>query len=183
MSYQQSAAIRTAITELLRGSIGSVRIVPMNLFEPGVFTGQPKVAQQSKAIDHRFVHRFDLVITGLGRNAATPQSVKSSYRIEQYSVIVNITTRLKAVTLDAEREEQRARVMGDSDVAVQALNYPNNLLATNGAQLTGIVSGMLKGAGDLSSPVWELVEENWEQHLLRSRIVAEATVIQQQAVA
>jgi hypothetical protein len=183
MSYQQSSAIRTAITELLRGSIGDVRIVPAGLFEPGVFDGQKMPAQQSKAIDHRYVHRFDLKITRQVNNAATPLGVSNApYRIADYSIAINITTRLKAVTRDDAREEQRAQIEGDCDVAIQALNYRSNLSTTLDAQPTGIVSGLLKGPDTASTPVWELVEENWEQQLLRSRIVAEATVIQQQAV-
>jgi hypothetical protein len=183
VSYTQSSAIRTAIIELIRGSIGVVRIVPAGLFEPGVFEGQKTAAQQAKTIDHRFAHRFDLKVDRQSKNAATPISSKASYRLSQYSVTINITTRLKAATRDDDREIQRAKAEGDTDLVIQALNYPGNLLATLGAQQTGIVSGLLQGPDGAATPIWELVEENWEQHLLRSRIVAEATVIQQQAVA
>lgn len=183
MSFSQASAIRTAITELLRGSIGTTRIVPQGMFEPGVHAGQKPSAQQAKAIDRRYEHRFDVVVSRQAKNAATPLSVTASYRIAQHSVVINIATKLKSVVRDDAREEQRAQIEGDCDVAIQALNYPNNLLATLGAQLTGIVSGMLQGPDGLATPTWELVEENWEQHLLRSRIIAEAIVIQQQAVA
>jgi hypothetical protein len=183
VSYTQSAAMRTAIAELLRGSIGNVRVVPAGLFEPGVFEGQKASAKQVKVIDHRFQHRFDVSVTRQSRNAATPLSTKASYRIAQYSITIQIWTRLKAVTQIETREEQLARIEGDFDVVAQALNYPNNLTATLGAQQTGIVSGLLQGPDGSATPVWELVEENWELHLLRSRIVAEAIVIQQQAVA
>ena len=181
MSYQQSAAIRTAITEVLRGSSGAVRTVPHGLFEPGVFAGQKLPAQQSKAIDYRYVHRFDLSVSRQVLNAATPMGT-APYRIADYAIAINITTRLMAVTRDDAREETRAHVEGDCDVAIQALNYRHNLDTTLDAQATGIVSGLLKGPDGTATPVWELVEENWEQHLLRSRIVAAATVIQQQAV-
>lgn len=184
MSFSQASAIRQAITELLRGSSGTTRIVPQGLFEPGVFAGQKPAAQQSKAIDHRYVHRFDISISRQAPNAATPMGASNSpHRISDFTITINITTRLKAVTRDDAREEQRSQIEGDCDLAVQALNRTNNLDSTLDAHVTGIVSGLLRGPGGLSTPVWELVEENWEQHLLRSRIVAEAIVIQQQAVA
>jgi hypothetical protein len=56
------------------------------------------------------------------------------------------------------------------------LNYPGNLQFTSNGRDTGIISGMLLGPNSSGTPVWELVEENWSQHLLRSRITAVAKV-------
>lgn len=176
MSVAQSSYIRTAITELLRGSSGTTRIVPAGMFEPGVMAGDPLPGQQSKALDYRFTHRFDISILRQSPNAATPISAKASYRIAEFDIAINVWTKLKATTLQAAKEGQRAQVEGDIDVALQALNYPGNLDFTMDGRATGIISGMLLGPDSATTPTWELVEENWQQHLLRSRITAAAKV-------
>ncbi len=183
MSVNQSRAIREAVTELLVGTIGTTRVVPKLLFEPGTFTGQPTAAQQVKSKDLRFTHRFDVVVRGGKPHEATPLSVKSAYRIETMAIEVSLWTRLFSTVDATKRAEQRIQIEGDAETAVQALNYPNNLLFTQDAEATGIVSGMLKGPEGESTPVWELVEENWETLILRSRITGVALVSKQQAVA
>jgi hypothetical protein len=176
VSTTQTLRIRTAITEVLRGSSGSVRIVPAGMFEGGVTAGHTVPGQQAKTLDHRFTHRFDVSVTKQAPNAATPISVKASYRLAEFSITVNFWTKLKATVLEADRELQRALIEGDIDVAIQALNYPGNLEFTLDGESTGIISGMLLGPDSVGTPVWELVEEDWKQHILRSRVTAAAKV-------
>ena len=183
MSYLQQKYIRTAIVELVRGSIGTTRVVPAGMFGEGVHAGQKPSAQQAKALNRNYTHRFDVAVRVAGVHEASAVSVKTSSRISRFAVEIMFTTKLKSVVQDEARDDVLARVAGDGDVVIQALNYPNNLLTTNDGEATGIVSGMLLGPDNTSTPRWELVEENWEQQLLRSRIVAEAIVIQVQAVA
>lgn len=183
MSYLQSRAIRTAVKELLHGSIGTTRVVPPGLFEYGVFTGQAIGAQKARALDLRFRHRFDVTLRTVGSSVATPLSVKSSYRLSVMRIEILVTTKLPSQVVEAMRDDARSQVEGDCDVAIQALNYPHNLLTTHDAEETGIISGMFRGPDGLSTPTWELLEENWEQQLLRSRIIGDADVMQTQAVA
>lgn len=184
MSVAQSTAIRVAIEELLHGSSGGVRKVPAGLFERGVLDGQPLSAQQARTYDQRCVHRFDVKVGPWRNHGATPLSTKASVRISRVGVVINVSTRLPATALDTRRHEQRAQIEGDFDAAVQALNYPGNLEATTDDEPTGIVSGLLQGPDEgQPTPTWEVVDENWAEHILRSRISGSATVAIVQAIA
>jgi hypothetical protein len=184
MSVLQSTAIQTAIEELLEGSIGTTRRVPAMLFESDVFDGQPTAATQAKAYDPRWVHRFDVVVGRQAPHGSTPLSVKSAHRNATFAVTINLVTRLPNTSAHSKRKAQRARIAGDVDTAIAALSYPGNLTETQDHEATGIISGMLLGPdGGQGSPVWEPVEENWPQHLYRSRITASAIVQINQAVA
>lgn len=154
-----------------------------NMFESGAVAGQTVPAQQTKTRDSRFLHRFDVLVRKQSPNAATPLSVKASYRISDFDITISIWTKLKAVTLLDSKEEQRAQIEGDADVALQALNYPGNLTFTLDGRDTGIISGMLLGTEGLGTPVWETVEEDWKQLILRSQITAVAKVKITQPVA
>lgn len=184
MSVAQSTAIRVAIEELLHGSSGIVRKVPAGLFERGVLDGQPLTAQQARTYDQRYVHRFDVRVGPWRNHEATPLSTKASVRISRVGVVINVSTRLPATPLDNKRHEQRAQIEGDFDTAVQALNYPGNLTVTVDDEETGIVSGLLQGPDEgQPTPTWEVVDENWSEHILRSRISGSATVRIAQAIA
>lgn len=184
MSVLQTTAIQLAIEELLRGSIGTTRQVPAGLFEADIFEGQPTGATQAKAYDKRWVHRFDVVVGRQAPHGSTPLSVKSSHRNATFAVTINLVTSLPNTSAHAKRKEQRARIAGDADVAIAALNYPGNLTETLDNEPTGIISGLLLGpdAGQ-GTPTWEPVLEDWPQHIYRSRITASAIVQINQAVA
>ncbi len=181
MSYA-SAAIRTSIKELLQGSIGTTRTVSSGKFRYGVFEGQPLGAQQAKAINTSYTSRFDIKLRQMVDHGATPMSIKSSFSVARFSIEIPIVTTLRSTAQETERDTDLALVASDCDVAIQALCYPGNLTQTSAAVATGIVSGLMVGPEGTGRPHWESVEEDWENHLLRSRISGSVSVVISQAV-
>jgi hypothetical protein len=176
-----AARIRTAVRELLEGTIGTTRAVTSGVFRYGVFDGQPLQAQQAKTAITTYTHRFDVLIKSLSRHAATPSSNNASHRIARCAVEIPIWSHLKSTAQESERAEQREKIENDCDLAMQALCYRNNLAATSAAAATGIISGMLLGADGSGYPTWTVVDENWQRHMLRSVIRASAALVITQA--
>lgn len=180
----QAALIRTALVQLMEGSLGSVRKLPMGLFGFGVFEGQPSAAQQARASDVRYQHQFDVIIGQARPHKATPLSTKASYRIEARAVSIRIVTRLATSADEPSRLEQRERIEQAVSDATGALSYPGNLLTTVAGEATGITSGMLVGVDDGTGwPRYEVISEDWKKQLHTCRILGVAIVNVAQAVA
>lgn len=175
MAYSP-AVIRSAIKSLLLGDIGSVRKLAAGTFAYGTFDGQAAQATRARALNVTYAHRFDVKVGNQKMHGATPISAKSSYRLSTVPVTIDITTKLKAATLEAERDEQRALAESNSQLALQALEYPGNLAVDAHAAPTGIVSGILVGEDGTGHPSWEVVEEDWKTLHHRSRIVGAVVV-------
>lgn len=177
-----AAAIVSAITEALTGVLVSTRNMDPSVLAPGVFEGQPKQAQQARALTDA-THRFDVRLLGQQRHPSTPVSIKSSHRNVLVPIDVTITTRLQSTVQDTERDAVRASLASDVDDAVQALTYPGNLTDDSLGTVTGIVSGMLFGPDGSGTPQWSVTSEDWSTHLLKSVIRASAIVVVTQATA
>lgn len=179
-----AAAIRTAITELLEGTIGTTRTVTANKFKSGAFEGQPIAATQAKTAITTYNHRFDVRILSLrGKHGASPMSIKASHRIERATIEIPLWSHLASTVQDSSRATQREEIENECDMAIQALCYPGNLTQTSAAVTTGIVSGLLVGPDGSGVPTWTVIEENWQRHMLRSVIRASASLIITQAAA
>jgi hypothetical protein len=176
MTYRTSA-IRGAVKGVLEGRLGAVRTVPRGIYKYGTFEGQPKQATQAKALDIRYKHRFDVKIGQELRHASTPVSNLSSYRNSLVPITIDITTNLASTVQEEERDRVRDMAAENADLAMQALAYRGNLLVDETGVPTAIVSGLLQGPSENSPhPEWEVVEENWELGIHRSRINAAAIV-------
>ena len=178
-----AAYIRAAIKAVMTGTAGITRTVPPNMFEPGVFAGQPDQAQQAKTLDKRYYHRFDVKLSALLPHAMSPLSSNGNYRLSTLPIEIPITTWLKTTAQEINRDDTLALIEGDADTAIQALWYRDNLLLSPSGEATNIVSGMMHGPEGKSCPTWELIDEDWGKHLLRSRIRGSVFVNITQAVA
>lgn len=180
----QAALIRTALIELMEGSLGLVRRLPPGLFQFGVFDGQPTAAQQARAMDSRYQHQFDVLVSGARPHKSTPLSTKASYRTEARQVQLRITTHLSTTADQMARLEQREKIEQACADAIGVLSYPGNLSATRAGRATHVISGVLVGAEDGSGwPRYEVMSEDWKKQLHVCRISGVAIVTVAQAVA
>lgn len=127
-----STNIRTAIEELLEGTIGKTRTVTANTVVSG---HQPWHGQI-------LVHpRIDIKVEEMRQHEASPVSALASYRLATVRVTIDMFHELKAPCVESQRNTVRENAMLHADTCLQALRYPNNLRATNAGALTTIVSG------------------------------------------
>lgn len=161
--------IRTAIDELLKGTIGKVRTVT-----PGTFTSGYQPWHGQILVEPR----YDIKVGEMTQHAASPVSGLASFRIEKVTVEINFLHHLKSPVVETERDAVRETVALHADTAMQALHFAGNLRATAAGALTGIASGLLD---DLS---WSIITEDWDASPARvsSRIRGTAAVRISQAV-
>jgi hypothetical protein len=182
MTAYSPGAIRSAIKSLLLGQIGAVRTVTANTFKYGTFEGQPEIATRARVVDPAYKHRFDVKLGAMQSHGATPVGAISPTKTVTVPVTIDILTRLKSTTQEVERDEQRTLAETNTELALQALERPGNLLFDASANPTGIVSGLLMGEGGQGHPRWSVVEEDWRRLNHRSRISGSVVVIVDQPV-
>lgn len=174
MTYRV-AAIQNAVIAVLEGRLGAVRTVPRGMYKFGTFDGNSPEANHALALDINYQHRFDVKIGTNKLHGSTPVSGLASYRNVLVPITIDITTRLASKPQASLRNEQRALIASDADVALQALAYRGNLTADEDGVPTSIISGLLQGESS-AHPEWSVVEENWDGHVHKSRINAAAIV-------
>lgn len=165
--------IRTAIEEVLAGTIGSVRTVTANKFKKGAHSGRSSGAQRALALVNT---RFETNFVSFEPHEATPISAKSSLRLDRLSLVIRFRYSFDAPIREDARTTVLDSVLNDGDEARQALTYPDNLKETNASVATNIVSGMLV------QPRFEVVEEDWDNKLVVAELTAEAIANISQAV-
>lgn len=142
MSNVAAAALVTRLREVLTEGRGSVRTISSTRFDGDFPEGLSDPAQLRRAIVKPLV-RAD--VKTLGRSRYSPP-INGNVLIYDIKVIV---TSLRAI----ERKEQLvgslndtlfAAALTDQDQIIQALTYPNNLLTTQAAVPTGLLSGLLE---------------------------------------
>jgi hypothetical protein len=183
MALMPQAAVRTAIKELLQGSIGAVRVCSDELFRYGAHEGKPISGQQAKAIALDRFASFDVKVGSFVNHSSTPSSITAGYRTVKAMVDISFWVPTKTTVQDAERDQMLEDVERYMDVAIQALSYPHNLDTTSGGASTNIVSGLLFGPDGKGPPTWELLNIDWANSLHRSVIHASAIVQVDQATA
>lgn len=174
MSTYRPAVIVEALKGVLEGTLGAVRTVPRGRFKYGNFEGAPDTANHAKALTEE--HRFDVKVDNLRSHASTPVSNLGPSKRVSVDVTIDIWTKLRSTAQETERDEQRAKISTNAELAIQALTRPNNLLVDEHGIPTGIVSGLLFGPDLSSQPVHETVLEDWPKHMHRSRIRGTAVV-------
>lgn len=160
--------IRTAIDELLAGTIGSTRVITAGTVakgHEGAFEGQTLSGV-----------RYDLSIGSMTPSPATPLSAIASYRIDNLAVTVRLYFHQTSPITEADRDAVRATVLSTSDSIRQALGYRGNLSMTAAGYPTGIISGMLTNMA-VSEPI-----EDWEKQIVTVEITGTAIVQITQAV-
>ncbi len=169
MTYP-AAAIRTAVAELLEGTIGSIRTCPPGTFLRGVFPGQPAQTQRAKAIQTSTArHYFDVKLGQLRNNPSTPIGRLGDYELNDLDITVTVTSKIATVAQADQRDTDLALIASDCKLAAKALAFPHNLDETSAAVATDIVGGCLLGP-DATSPIIEATDENWGEQLARTVI-------------
>lgn len=170
-----AAAIRAAITDVLEGSIGSVRTMLDGQMLSGVFEGQADGARKAKTL-HSAEHRFDVRI-GRGRqHEASPVGAIGSYSLKVYDIFVDVTTKTATQIQEDARDEVLATVVADVEQAAEALSFPANVEQSAALEATGIVSGMLLGPGGDGEPECGEPQQDWDKQEIRTRISASAII-------
>jgi len=154
--------IRTAIDELLAGTIGSVRTVTADTLLNGHDDAWEGLSI-SKA-------RYDLTLGAIEQHPSSPISALTSYRIGRLPVTIALRFHLPTAATESERDDVRASAYELADTVIQALGYPGNLTQTDDENATGIISGMLTNLGT-NIPV-----EDWEAQILTIEVTGDAIV-------
>lgn len=164
--------IRTAIEEILEGTIGTTRTVAANKFKKGAHSGREATAQKAMAI---VKPRYETMFGPRLPHEATPISGKSSMRLDRLGVTVRFRYKFESEVRENARTTVIDTVMNDGDIAQQALTFHDNLKETNASVATNIVSGMLL------EPEFQITDEDWENQLVIAELTATAVVNVSQA--
>ncbi|HEX2677768.1 MAG TPA: hypothetical protein VHM19_14045 [Polyangiales bacterium] len=170
-----AAAIRTAISEVLEGDLGTLR-VPSDTFERGAFEGQPDAAklallrQTSTA-----THWFDVVLGEESTHGITSLSTRST-RVVQVPVTIEVWTGLATEPQEDDRSALLSAIGDDLEDAARALAYWNSITATVASVSTAIVGGCMRGTDNAGAPDWTIEDENWQGRYVHSRIVGAVVV-------
>lgn len=160
MANIASAAIVTAVEEVLEGALGTVRTLATTELASGTY---PSLNDGERARRAMVRPRFDVQLTRVTRHPSSP-SEKSSYGLYQIEVVVSCDYKLSHEISEADRKSIRAQAITDAEQARQALGWPGNLTQTAAAVATGIVSGLLTFEG------FEVENEDFETRLLKTRL-------------
>ena len=160
MANVNFTAILTAVEELLTGQIGTVRTFSETELATGTY---PSLNPGEKARRAMVRPRFDVNITSYRKNAATA-SENSSQAIYDISVRVVCEYKLEHPIIEADRLAIRAQALTDGEQMRQAMGKPGNLTQTLAEVATGLASGLLRFDG------FQLIEENFDQRLLRTQV-------------
>lgn len=165
--------ITTAIEEVLLGSLGVTRTIPVGTFKKGGHEGRASGAQQTLAnVNARYVVRFP----GGSLHEASPISHNASARLENLDVEIDLMYSFGSEVLESQRTAVLNTMHNDRDTAWQALSKPGNLNETVAMAATNIVGGALLG------PYSYTLEEDWEEQMATMTLVSRAIVNISQAV-
>ncbi len=171
-----AAAIRTAISEVLEGSLGTVT-PDAGTFARGAFEGQPDVAKLAKLRQASAArHWFDVRLSPARTHKASNVSTLTSRRIVAMDVAIEIWTGLRTEVQSAERDDVTADITSDCEDACQSLAYPNQLAATADAVTTDIVGGCMSSPDGTGTPNWSVVAEDWSKRWIKS-VIAGSIII------
>lgn len=164
------AAIRTAVAEVLEGSLGTVHPVA-GAFKRGAFEGQPDDAKLAKLRQvSTATHWFDVVVGEHGTHEASPISSLATREIKALPITVRIYSGTAPEAQQAERTLLLANIASDCADAVVALGYPGALTATVAATATGIVGGLMRSASHDGLAEFNVTAERWDRGWIESQI-------------
>jgi hypothetical protein len=168
--------IDSAIRGVLEGSLGSIRTVPMGMFSWALLDRVDLEKEQKDSIDtQRARYRFDITFGAFVEHESSGESLLSNRRVVITTITIPVVCYLLSRASDDERAEARRQMGIDLITACQALNFPDNVrFAADGTTPTEIVGGELR---NVRLPLANPIAVDWERHLLRSTITAEAIVV------
>jgi len=162
------ARIRTAIDELLVGTIGTTRKVTAGT----VSQGHERAWEGLSLIGPR----YDLFFGALVNHPSTPLSALANYRVVNLPVTITLYFHFPSAATEDNRNTVRANIYSVCDMIIQALGMPNNLRQTSAALATGIVSGMLTNL-QTTTP-----REDWDKQIAIVDVTGTAIVYDSQLV-
>ena len=169
-------ALRTAITEVMEGDMGTLRPEP-GVFEYGAFEGQPLEAMLAKLRQtSTATHWFDVRVGEHRTHEASAISARMTTRLAQVPITIDVFTGLKSEPQESERSTILAQVMSDCETAAQALAYVGAIDATSASVSTGVISGVMRDSSNRGTAEVSIVDENWARRYVRSQIVGAVIV-------
>jgi len=142
-----STPIRKALSELLEGTIGTVR--KLGTTDIDAYT-------EDLSGNLEINTRYGIEFPHSEKHDGSPVSAIGPHRVESLDVQINLYHRLMSNIQESERNSVLEAVVLLGDKVRQALGYPGNLDTTASATATGIISGMLIDLShDQESPDWE----------------------------
>ena len=141
MSYVSAAALVTRLREVLEDSCGAYRTIPVGRFAGDLVEGLSEGEQTRRAFSTARV-RADVRVGKRSKYSPPINGNVAIYEIEVPITVLRTVTRKDQLS-PSENDEVMSASLEDVDVVRQALEYPGNLLTTQGGTATGLVSGML----------------------------------------
>lgn len=179
MSYLKTEAITTRVREVLEASAGIFRRVPAGRFSGDLPEGLALDEELRRALENpRVVAHF----TRVARSPASPPIMGDVllYDLDLEVRIIRTVTTLEQLDGDA-LDLLHSRAFEDVDVVRQALEFPGNLTATDGGDVTDLVSGMCRFVESNVATVKRLIDEGAQQ--VETMIKFTAVAIARPAVA
>lgn len=154
MAYIQAAAIITRIREVLEDGRGDLRTVTAGRFAGDLPEGLSIDAEHMRTVTGA---RCSADITAIRPSPASPPILGNLilYEIDVRVRVIRLITALEQ-TDDASHDALRALAISDVDIVRQALEYPNNLAATEAGATCDLVSGLLRYTGATQVVVGEI---------------------------
>ena len=165
-----------SMVEVIEGSRGARR-VPAGRFAVADLIGEPAESLRTrvKQIDG---HLFDLRLPGYRNDPSTGASSMGSHRHVAVAVEIEIWSHKDCADESLDRRGFVASVMSDCDDIIQALTWEGALAEDNAGTDTDVVSGMVIDSSVGSELfAWSLVQEDWVNHIVRSRLSGSLVVV------
>lgn len=141
MAYLQTAALVTRLREVLEDSAGVARQIPPSRFTGDLPEGLSSEEQVRRAFGAPRI-RADVAI--LGRSKYSPPILGNVVIYDVKVTITSLRIVARAQQLDSDANDVvMALAYEDGDILRQALEYPQNLAATEAGASTNLASGML----------------------------------------
>lgn len=167
-------AIDSAIRGVLEGSLGTIRTVPHGMFKWALLDRVELEQEQSEARDAKWAtYRYDITFGAFLEHESSGESLLSDRRIMVTTITIPVIRYLLSRADDDTRAEARRQMGIDLITACQALDWPDNVRYASNGDPTKIVGGELR---NVRLPITNPVAVDWNRHLLRSTITAEAIV-------
>ena len=165
-----TAAISTAIGEVLTGSLGSTRTVPAGTFSEGVHDGSSEAQMNQRALAGP---RFFVRLEDPSRLPAVGPSTSNRVVLEM-GVKVVLTYLAPQEIRATGRRAIEATAIDNGETVRRALEWPGNLTQTAAGAATGLVSGCIVFQSSRSGRV------NWARRVYQRELTFLARVLDAQ---
>jgi hypothetical protein len=172
-------AIMRAMVAVVQGEQGGRRVAHGTFTHADLYGETPENAR-TKVKGHDG-HLFDLRLLSFQNDSSTPVASIGSRRHIRIVFELDIWSQKNCDISALDRIAFVASVMSDADDAVQALNHEDALAQDIAGNETNAVGGMVMGSGATEgTPSWDRVDEDWVNHIVRSRVQGALVVVVEQ---